>query len=77
MAQHTGKVNALCALWSFDPAIIEKVFLGLQGDSMDEADEYLDLMDGEEATDPAEVWEEWQRMHDLYHEPNPFLNEED
>lgn len=75
MAQHIGQLNALCALWSFDRAIIEKVFLGLGGNSLDNADEYLDLMDGEQTKDPAECWERWQEMHDLYHEPNPFKDE--
>jgi len=68
-----GKIKALCVLWSFPIEIIEKVFLGLGGDSMDEADEYLDLMDGMEVTNPAEAWKEWQRMHDLAHESNPFI----
>jgi len=74
---HKAKVNALCTLWTFDPVIIEKVFLGLGGDSMDNTDEYLEIMDSEGVTDPALAWEEWQRRYDIHHEPNPFLSEED
>ena len=73
-APKNGKVTALCTLWKFDPKIISDVFYGLGGQSFDEADEYLDLMDSEGTNDPAEVWEAWQEMHDIGHEPNPFLN---
>ena len=69
-----GRLKALCDMWTFDPSVIEKVFMFFGG-SYDQTDEYLELMDGEETDNPADVWEAWSIENNIEHESNPFLDE--
>lgn len=74
MRTHEATVNALKSLWRFPDEVIDKVATAM-GDSLDEADDFLDFMDGQEVSNPAEIWADWCYHNDIVHEidNNPFL----
>lgn len=72
-----GTLKALLNMWTFDPEAIKKVFyhFSSNGRHIDDANEYLELMDGLEVTNPAEAWDDYCMDNDLEHEidNNPFI----